>query len=162
MRLRFVLSQTFQGLSRNLAMTVSVILVTFVSLTFVGAAALLQIQVGNLKNDWYDKVEVSAFMCPAGSATPACAGGEATQEQIDAVGDLLAAESMAPYVDEVYLESKEDAFEAFQEQMADTVWAQVPGDRGARCRSAGSAAGWRSRWGPGCRRSSSATPRRRA
>ncbi|WP_052436944.1 permease-like cell division protein FtsX [Georgenia sp. SUBG003] len=105
-------------------MTVSVILVTFVSLTFVGAAALLQIQVGNLKNDWYDKVEVSAFMCPAGSATPACAGGEATQEQIDAVGDLLAAESMAPYVDEVYLESKEDAFEAFQEQMADTVWAQ--------------------------------------
>jgi cell division transport system permease protein len=123
-RLRFVLSQTFQGLSRNLAMTVSVILVTFVSLTFVGAAALLQIQVGNLKNDWYDKVEVSAFMCPANSATPACAGGEATQEQVDAIGELLASESMAPYVDEVYLESKEDAFEAFQEQMADTVWAQ--------------------------------------
>jgi cell division transport system permease protein len=124
LRLRFVLSQTFQGLSRNLAMTVSVILVTFVSLTFVGAAALLQIQVGNLKNDWYDKVEVSAFMCPAGSATPACAGGEATQDQIDAIGDLLASDSMAPYVDEIYLETKEDAFEAFQEQMADTVWAQ--------------------------------------
>ncbi|MCK6212078.1 permease-like cell division protein FtsX [Georgenia sp. EYE_87] len=124
MRLRFVLSQTFQGLSRNLAMTISVILVTFVSLTFVGAAALLQIQVGNLKNDWYDKVEVSAFMCPASSATPACAGGEATQEQVDAIGDLLGSESMAPYVDEVYVESKEHAFEAFQEQMADTVWAQ--------------------------------------
>lgn len=124
MRLRFVLSQTFQGLSRNLAMTISVILVTFVSLTFVGAAALLQIQVGNLKNDWYDKVEVSAFMCPASSATPACAGGEATQEQVDAIGELLGSESMAPYVDEVYVESKEDAFEAFQEQMADTVWAQ--------------------------------------
>jgi cell division transport system permease protein len=123
-RLRFVLSQTFQGLSRNLAMTVSVILVTFVSLTFVGAAALLQIQVGNLKNDWYDKVEVSAFMCPVDSTTPACAGGEATQEQIDAIGELLSSESMTPYVDEVYLESKDDAFEAFQEQMADTVWAQ--------------------------------------
>jgi cell division transport system permease protein len=123
-RLRFVLSQTFQGLSRNLAMTVSVILVTFVSLTFVGAAALLQIQVGNLKNDWYDKVEVSAFMCPVDSTTPACAGGEATQEQIDAIGELLGSESMTPYVDEIYLESKDDAFEAFQEQMADTVWAK--------------------------------------
>ncbi|GAA4416942.1 permease-like cell division protein FtsX [Georgenia halophila] len=125
MRLRFVLSQTFQGLSRNLAMTISVALVTFVSLTFVGAAALLQIQVDNLKSDWYDKVEVSAFMCPANSSTPNCATGEATQEQIDAIGDLLASDALAPYVEEVYVETKEDAYEAFQEQMEDTVWAQT-------------------------------------
>lgn len=105
-------------------MSVSVTLVTFVSLMFVGAAALLQTQIGNLKNDWYDKVEVSAFMCPTGSAEPGCAAGEATEEQIQAVGDLLASEELAPYVDEVYLESKEQAYEAFQEQMADTVWAQ--------------------------------------
>ncbi|MPV38532.1 permease-like cell division protein FtsX [Georgenia subflava] len=124
MRLRFVLSQTGQGLSRNLAMTISVILVTFVSLTFVGAAALLQVQIGNLKNDWYDRVEVSAFMCPQNSATPACAGGEATAEQIDEIGALLESDAMAPYVDEIYVESKEAAYEAFQEQMEDTVWAQ--------------------------------------
>ncbi|MFH5822337.1 permease-like cell division protein FtsX [Georgenia sp. AZ-5] len=124
MRLRFVLSQVGQGLSRNLAMTISVALVTFVSLTFVGAAALLQMQIGNLKNDWYDKVEVSAFMCPEGSAQPACASGEATQEQIAAIGELLESDALAPYVDEVYLETKEQAYEAFQEQMADTVWAQ--------------------------------------
>ncbi|KAE8763986.1 permease-like cell division protein FtsX [Georgenia thermotolerans] len=124
MRLRFVLSQVGQGLSRNLAMTVSVALVTFVSLTFVGAAALLQMQIGNLKNDWYDKVEVSAFMCPESSAQPNCAAGEASQEQIDAVGELLKSDALAPYVDRVYFETKEQAFEAFQEQMADTVWAQ--------------------------------------
>ncbi|WP_447925543.1 permease-like cell division protein FtsX [Georgenia muralis] len=124
MRLRFVLSQTFQGLSRNLAMTVSVALVTFVSLMFVGAAALLQTQVGNLKNDWYDKVEVSAFMCPAGSPEPGCAAGEATEDQIGEIGTLLESEALSPYVDEVYLETKDEAYEAFQEQMADTVWAQ--------------------------------------
>jgi len=125
MRLRFILSQTFQGLSRNLAMSISVALVTFVSLTFVGAAALLQIQIENLKTDWYDRVEVSAFMCPENSSTPNCAAGEATQEQIDEIGALLESEAMDPYVEEVYLETKEDAYEAFQEQMEDTVWAQT-------------------------------------
>jgi cell division transport system permease protein len=123
-RLRFVLSQVGQGLSRNLAMSISVALVTFVSLMFVGAAALLQMQIDNLKNDWYDKVEVSAFMCPAGSPEPGCAAGEATSEQIDDIGALLESDALAPYVEGVYLETKEQAFEAFQEQMADTVWAQ--------------------------------------
>ncbi|MFC7406386.1 permease-like cell division protein FtsX [Georgenia alba] len=125
MRLRFVLSQTIQGISRNLAMTVSVALVTFISLIFVGAGALLQIQVENLKNDWYDKVEVSAFMCPASSSTPNCAQGEATQAQIDDVAALLESDALEPYVEEVYLETKQDAYEAFQEQMEDTVWAQT-------------------------------------
>ncbi|WP_127130506.1 permease-like cell division protein FtsX [Georgenia sp. SYP-B2076] len=124
MRLRFVLSQVGQGLSRNLAMSVSVALVTFVSLMFVGAAALLQMQIDNLKNDWYDKVEVSAFMCPAGSAEPGCAAGEASQQQIDDIGALLKSDALAPYVEDVYFETKDQAFAAFQEQMADTVWAQ--------------------------------------
>src|SRR3954452_10449523 len=104
MRLQFILSEIGLGLRRNLAMTISVVLVTFVSLTFVGSAALLQMQIGNLKNDWYDKVEVSAFMCPESSAQPNCAAGEATQEQIDAVGELLGSDALAPYVDQVYLE----------------------------------------------------------
>ena len=45
MRLQFILSEIGIGLRRNLSMAVSVILVTFVSLTFVGAAALLQLQI---------------------------------------------------------------------------------------------------------------------
>ena len=38
MRLAFILSEIGSGLRRNMSMVVSVILVTFVSLTFVGAA----------------------------------------------------------------------------------------------------------------------------
>ena len=45
MRIRFIFSQVFQGLSRNMAMTVSVILVSFVSLLFVGSSSLLQMQI---------------------------------------------------------------------------------------------------------------------
>ena len=42
MRLAFILGEIGSGLRRNLSMVVSVILVTFVSLTFVGAAVLLE------------------------------------------------------------------------------------------------------------------------
>ncbi|NTW39878.1 MAG: ABC transporter permease, partial [Cellulomonadaceae bacterium] len=64
MRLQFILSEIGLGLRRNLSMTISVILVTFVSLTFVGAAGLLQLQINQMKDQWYDKVEVSIFLCP--------------------------------------------------------------------------------------------------
>ena len=46
MRIGFMLSEVAQGLRRNLAMVVSIILVTFISLTFVGTASLLQMQIG--------------------------------------------------------------------------------------------------------------------
>jgi len=78
MRFRFIMSETLKGLTRNLAMTISVILVSFVSLLFVGASALLQVQIDTMKGDWYDKVEVSVYMCPPSSNYAQCADGEAT------------------------------------------------------------------------------------
>ncbi|WP_454084057.1 permease-like cell division protein FtsX [Georgenia sp. Marseille-Q6866] len=124
MRLRFVLSQLASGLRRNVSMTISVVLVTFISLVFVGAAALLQMQIGNMKDDWYDRVEVSVFMCPQDSAVPTCATGEVSEDQLADIEELLASEALAPYVDEVFFETKEEAYAAFQEQMPDTVWTQ--------------------------------------
>ena len=63
MRLAFVLAEIGSGLRRNLSMVVSVILVTFVSLTFVGAAGMLQLQINQMKGYWYDKVQVAVFLC---------------------------------------------------------------------------------------------------
>jgi cell division transport system permease protein len=117
-RLQFVLTEVLQGLRRNLTMVVSVVLVTFVSLTFVGSAALLQTQVDKLKGDWYDLVEVSVFLCPKGSTAPTCAAGEATQEQMDAVREVIDTE-LGDVVAQVYLETKADAFEAFSERYPD-------------------------------------------
>lgn len=124
MRAQFILSEIGIGLRRNLSMTISVILVTFISLTFVGAAGLLQTQVGKLKDDWYGKVEVSAFLCPQGSAKTQCASGEATQQQIDDLTDLLESPELAPQVEESFFESKAQAYEAFQEYFSDQDWAQ--------------------------------------
>src|SRR5690606_41991730 len=106
MRLRFVLSQLASGLRRNVSMTISVVLVTFISLVFVGAAALLQMQIGNMKDDWYDRVEVSIFMCPQDSAVPTCATGEVSDDQLADIEGLLASEALAPYVDEVFFEDR--------------------------------------------------------
>lgn len=125
MRLRFAISQTFKGLRGNIAMAFSVLLVTFVSMLFVGAAVLFQIQINDLKDDWYDKVEVSAFMCPTDSAKPQCAAGEATDEQIKAIEEYLGTGELKPYIEKVYFESKADALASFKKIMADSSWAEA-------------------------------------
>lgn len=124
MRLQFILSEMFIGLRRNLSMAISVILVTFVSLTFVGAAGLLQLQINQMKDEWYDKVEVSIFLCPVDSERPTCAGGEATTDQIDTIGAELESDTLAPYVEQVWFETKEEAFASFTERFGDEWWAQ--------------------------------------
>lgn len=125
MRLRFILSEIGIGLRRNLSMTISVILVTFVSLTFVGSAALLQLQIGKMKDDWYDKVEVSVFLCPATSPEPTCASGEVTEDQKTAILDALAEPEVKPFVEEIFFETKEEAFSSFRKQFGDQSWASV-------------------------------------
>ena len=114
MRFQFVLAEVFRGLRRNLSMAVAVVLVTFVSLGFVGAAALIQRQVGLLQDDWYDLVEVSVFLCPNGSPAATCAAGAASDEQIAALRTVIETE-LAAEVETIYFETKEEAFAAFQE-----------------------------------------------
>lgn len=126
MRLQFILSEIGIGLRRNLSMTISVVLVTFVSLTFVGAAALLQMQIGKMQDDWYDKVEVTVYLCPAGeSPEPTCAGGEVTPEQKEAIKAALDAPDVKPYIAKTHEESKEQAYATFQRQFEGQFWAQV-------------------------------------
>lgn len=125
MRVRFILSQIAQGLRSNLAMAISVVLVTFVSLTFVGAGILLQMQVAQLKDDWYDKVEISVFMCPPDSLKPSCAAGEATEEQLDEVQEILESDALSGFVEKVYLETKEEAYDKFVDQFGDEDWVQA-------------------------------------
>jgi cell division transport system permease protein len=122
-RIQFILSEIGIGLRRNLSMTISVVLVTFVSLMFVGSAALLQMQIGAMKDSWYDKVEVSVFLCPRDSQQPTCASGEVTDDQKVAIEAALATPDIDPLVQDVFFESKEEAFVAFQEQFSDQWWA---------------------------------------
>ena len=61
MRFACIVSDPLSGIRRNLSMVISVVLVTFISLTFVGSAGLLQMQINQMKGYWYDRVEVAIF-----------------------------------------------------------------------------------------------------
>jgi len=119
-RLGLVLSEAGQGLRRNVSMVVSVILVTFISLTFVGAAILLQMQVGEMKNYWYDRAQVAIYMCTDVDTTGNCTQAEATQGQIDAVEDLLNGDTLKPFISKYTFETHEQAYENFLAQYAGT------------------------------------------
>jgi cell division transport system permease protein len=116
MRLGLILSEVGQGFRRNLSMVVSVVLVTFISLTFFGSAILLQMQIGEMKGFWYDRAEVTVFMCI--EVIPGCDGAEATQEQIDAVAAQLEGDTLGQFVDKVTFETREEAFARFQDEFA--------------------------------------------
>lgn len=118
MRFAFILSELGSGLRRNLAMVTSVVLVTFISLTFVGAAALFQLQIDQMKGYWYDRIQVTLYLCVDNSSVASCAGGPVTAEQRDAIEARLESEQFAPYVDSVTYESQEDALGHFRDQFA--------------------------------------------
>ncbi|MFJ2618138.1 permease-like cell division protein FtsX [Glutamicibacter sp. NPDC087344] len=116
MRLGFILREAVKGLRQNVVMVVSVVLVTFVSLTFVGASALLQLQINQMKGYWYDRMEVAVYLCDDTSVSPNCAGNSVTDEQRESIKTMLESEQLAPYVKEIAYESKDDAFKNFLDQ----------------------------------------------
>ncbi|ALD63520.1 permease-like cell division protein FtsX [Glutamicibacter soli] len=116
MRLGFILREAVKGLRQNVVMVVSVVLVTFVSLTFVGASALLQLQINQMKGYWYDRMEVAVYLCDDTSASPNCAGKPVTDDQRNSIKAMLESEQLAPYVKEIAYESKEDAYKNFLDQ----------------------------------------------
>ena len=113
-----VLAEMWQGMRRNSSMVISVILVTFVSLTFVGAAILLQQQVSAMKSYWFDRAQVSVDLCNEVSNAANCAGGPVTDEQRDAIEATLRGEVLAPYVKQIAHESQDEAYANFQQQFA--------------------------------------------
>jgi cell division transport system permease protein len=111
MRARFVLSEVGNGLRRNLTMTIAVIITVGVSLALFGVALLVRAQVDTMKDFWFDKVEVSIFLCNDNSETPSCAGGKVTEAQKDQIEADL--QSLEPLVQEVYFESQQEAYDRF-------------------------------------------------
>ena len=117
MRLRFISTQTLKGLWSNRAMAVSVMLVTFVSLLFIGSASLLQKQIGVVRDQWLSDLEISVFMCPANSNKAGCADGEATDKQIAAIRKELTDGQLSKYVEKFRFETKGQALENYRKQM---------------------------------------------
>jgi cell division transport system permease protein len=118
MRATFILSEIGIGLRRNLIMTLAMVVTTAVSLGFLGAAVLFNQQVGVMKDFWYDKVEVSVFLCGDISDGPSCATGAVTQDQRETIRADL---DDMPEVEKVYYESKREAYTHFKEQFKNSA-----------------------------------------
>ena len=110
MRVGLILGEALTGLRRNASMVISVVLVTFVSLTFVGAAILMQMQIATMKDFWVDRAQVAIYMCTAISQAPTCTGGVATDEQLAAVQEKLDGPALAPLIRDVRFEDSEEAY----------------------------------------------------
>jgi cell division transport system permease protein len=121
MRLQFIFDEIIVGLRRNVAMAVSVVLVTVVSLFLLGLGFLAQRQVVTMKDYWFDRVQVSVFLCGTESDAASCADGAVTQPQKDQIQADLASPQLAGYVKKVYFETKQQAFTRFQEQFKGSV-----------------------------------------
>ena len=121
MRAGFLLSEVRIGLRRNLTMTFAVIVTTAISLSLLGIGLLSNAQVNAMKDYWYDKIEVSVYLCGSLSESPSCAGGVVTPEQRLAIKTDLDA---LPVVQSVFYESQSEAYTRFQERFKDSAIAQ--------------------------------------
>ncbi|WP_265445069.1 permease-like cell division protein FtsX [Flexivirga meconopsidis] len=121
MRVTFLLGEVANGIRRNASMIISVVLVSMVSLFFLGAGLLAQREVSVAKGFWYDKIQVSIYFCTSQSTgTPSCTGGEATKAQQDQVKSQL--EGMKPLVERIYFESSGQAYDRFKQQFRNSPY----------------------------------------
>jgi cell division transport system permease protein len=110
---RFLFSEVGSGLRRNLSMAISVVLVTMVSMFLRGLGLLAQRQADTMKGYWYDRIQVSIYLCTADSRQPNCENAAVTDTQKAAIQRQLEA---LPEVKAVFFESEQEAYDRFKEQ----------------------------------------------
>ena len=121
MRAKFVANEVSIGLRRNATMTFAVVVTMAISLSLLGMGLLANSQVRAMKDYWYDKIEVSIFLCGSLSESASCSGGVVNADQRLAIQDDLKA---LPVVDKVYYETQQEAFKRFQERFKGSSIAQ--------------------------------------
>ncbi len=121
MRFGLIMSEVGSGLRRNISMVISVVLVTFISLTFVGGAILLQLQIGQMKGYWYDRAQVAIYLCTNLSTEGNCNLVEATKEQKAAVAAQLKAPALAGLIKKVDFQNHAQVFAEYKSQFGSTT-----------------------------------------
>jgi cell division transport system permease protein len=121
MRARFLLTEVRIGLRRNLTMTFAVVVTTAISLSLLGVGLLANAQVSAMKDYWYDKIEVSVFLCGNLSDSASCAAGVVTPTQRLSIQQGL---TELDVVESVFYESQTQAYARFQERFKDSAIAQ--------------------------------------
>jgi cell division transport system permease protein len=105
MRMKYVLSEVLVGLWRNVTMTIAMIITMAVSLFMLGGSGLLYQKVGDMKDLYYEHVEVSIFLKT-----------DVNEQQRN---DLDAKLKGDPLVKEVTYVDKAEAYNRFKQMYAD-------------------------------------------
>ncbi|CND91620.1 cell division protein FtsX [Mycobacterium tuberculosis] len=115
MRVQFVLQEIWIGLRRNMTMTISLVITVAIAMALFGTGLLLRQQVDASKSYWYDKIEVSIFLCAKTSSNPACQKQDVTDQQRQT---LQASLKKMPQVSDVEYENKQQAYERFKDRFS--------------------------------------------
>ena len=121
MRAGFLLNEVKIGLRRNFTMTFAVIVTVAISLSMLGIGLLANSQVKAMKDYWYDKIEVSVFLCGPLSESASCSAGAVSAAQRLSIQQDFKA---LPVVQDVYYESQSEAFSRFQERFKGSAISQ--------------------------------------
>ncbi|MEI7442332.1 MAG: permease-like cell division protein FtsX [Actinomycetes bacterium] len=113
MRVSFIARELRTGLRRNFTMTLALVISVAVSLALFGSALLMKSQVERMKGYWYDKVQVSIYLCGENSTALTCTGKVSQKQRTDIQTTL---EGLRPTVQSLYYESSAEAFARFKVQ----------------------------------------------
>ncbi|MFT4185991.1 MAG: permease-like cell division protein FtsX [Micrococcaceae bacterium] len=118
--MNFFFKETLRTMRRNLSLVISVVIVSFISLLFVGSSFLFHKQVEQLKGYWYDKVQVAVYLCDDQSQSVNCPNGAISQAQKDNIENVLKSTQGKQFIKNYYFESKDEAYKHFKEQFSNS------------------------------------------
>src|SRR5690606_3422437 len=78
--------------------------------TFVGAAILMQAQIGTMQDYWTERAQVSVSMCSAVSVGETCLDGAATEEQVEQVRAELEGPALHSLIHDFRFETRAEAY----------------------------------------------------
>jgi len=111
MQLRYVFSETGNGLRRNVTMTVALVVTIFVSLTLAGVGLLLNAQAEKAEKFWGSKLQITAYLCNQNSQSPHCTSGEVNDAQKTAITQVL---DTHPEVASYQVQTKQQAYDVWK------------------------------------------------
>ena len=120
--MRHTLRETWSGIRRNVSMTIAVIVTMTVSLTLFGLSVMTFSEVDRIKGRWYDKIEISVFLCTKESAGTSASGNcEPGQDTTDAQRQHIRQRlEQNPEVQQVFYESKQEAYDDYRRTYANS------------------------------------------
>ncbi|MGH3495960.1 MAG: permease-like cell division protein FtsX [Nocardioidaceae bacterium] len=108
MQIKQVFVELGTGLKRNMSMTVSLILTTFVSLVLVGVGLMIWMQSDKTEQFFGDRLQLQVVLCADNSTAGTCLNGAATTQQQDVLKKALTGN---PEVQSIRFQTSQESYD---------------------------------------------------